>query len=314
MSRANVVFMGTSPFAVSSLRALRDSGFRISLVVTTPDKPKGRGLHLSSPAVKEEALRFGLPLIQPESIKDQGFIEKISAISPDFIVVAAYGKILPPQLLSIPKKAPVNVHASLLPKYRGPAPIQWAIINGERKTGVTTMIMDEGVDTGPILLQREIEILPDENAEELEKRLSIIGGELLIETLDGLLSGAIKPMPQDHEHASYARFIKKEDGNIDWHMDAEAIHNRIRGLQPWPGAYTFIGETMLKIYASKVIDREGSSILPGTIIEAEGSGLKVATGKGIIAILEIQREGKRRLPISEFLKGFPIKTGTILGR
>ncbi len=314
MSRANVVFMGTSPFAISSLRALKDLGFRISLVVTTPDKPKGRGLQLSSPVVKEEALRLGLPLIQPESIKDQGFIEKISAISPDFIVVAAYGKILPPQLLSIPKKAPVNVHASLLPKYRGPAPIQWAIINGERKTGVTTMIMDEGVDTGPILLQREIEMLPDENAEELEKRLSIIGGELLIETLDGLFSGAIKPIPQDHEHASYARFIKKEDGNIDWHMDAEAIHNRIRGLQPWPGAYTFIGETMLKIYVSKVIDREVSSIFPGTVIAAEGNGLKVATGKGIIAILEIQREGKRRLPISEFLKGFPIKAGTILGR
>ncbi len=314
MSRANVVFMGTSPFALSSLRTLKDSDFRISLVVTTPDKPKGRGLQISSPAVKEEALRLGLPLLQPESIKTQEFIEKISRLSPDFIVVAAYGKILPPQLLSIPKKAPVNVHASLLPKYRGPAPIQWAIINGEKKTGVTTMIMDEGVDTGHILLQREIEILPDENAEELEKRLSIIGGELLIETLDGILSGSIKPTPQDHERASYARFIKKEDGNIDWHMDAEAIHNRIRGLQPWPGAYTFIGETMLKIYASRVIDRESSSILPGTVIEAGIDGLKVATGKGVIAILEIQREGKRRLPISEFLKGFPIKTGTILGR
>lgn len=314
MSGAYVVFMGTSPFAISSLRALKDAGFKISLVVTTPDRPKGRGLKVSSPAVKEEARKLGLPLVQPESIKEQEFIEMIRRISPDFIVVAAYGKILPPQLLSIPKKAPVNVHASLLPKYRGPAPIQWAIINGEKITGVTTMIMDEGVDTGPILLQRETEILPEENAEELERRLSVVGGELLIETLNGLLSGTIKPRAQDHENASYARFIKKEDGRIEWDMDAEAIHNRIRGLQPWPGAYTNLADKTLKIYRSKIVDRESSSILPGTVIEACKEGLKIATGKGIISILEIQREGKRRLPIFEFLKGFPIEPGTILGR
>ncbi len=305
-----IVFMGTPEFAVPTLKALHQSSHEVLLVVTQPDRPKGRGRKLMPPPVKETAITFGYPVIQPESVRTDAFAAQMRELEPDIFVVIAFGHILSQKLLKVPKKAAINVHASLLPKYRGSAPIQWAIINGEQESGITTMLMDKGLDTGDILMKKTMPILSDDTSETLHDKLSVMGAEILIETLDHF--DTIRPIPQQHEHASYAPLLKKEDGHIDWTKPAQLIETLIRGVNPWPGAYTFHGEKRLKIFKAGVI-HEDSGASPGTIVEGFSDELRVSAGKGILSILEIQGESGRRLAIRDFLRGYPILPGTILG-
>ena len=248
--------MGTPEFAVSSLQALIQAGEEVIAVVTQPDKPKGRGKRLASPPVKELALRYNIPVLQPVKIRDEGFISIMKDLHPDIIVVIAYGKILPKAVLDIPPKGCINVHASLLPKYRGAAPINWAIINGEKETGVTTMLMDEGMDTGDILLTERISIKPEDTTADIHDRLKHVGATLLVETIKGVQSRTLRPIPQAHAQATYAPMLKKEDGRIDWGMGPQEIINLIRGLNPWPGAYTRWEGMQIKIFKAEVISSE----------------------------------------------------------
>lgn len=305
-----IVFMGTPEFAVPTLKALHNSPHQVALVVTQPDRPKGRGRKLMPPPVKEAAVSFGYPVIQPESVRTDTFATQMRELEPDIFVVIAFGHILSQKLLNIPQKAPINIHASLLPKYRGSAPIQWAIINGEHEAGITTMLMDKGLDTGDILMKKAIPILSDDTSETLHDKLSLVGAELLIETLDHF--DTIRPVPQQNEHASYAPLLKKEDGHIDWKKPALLIETLIRGVNPWPGAYTFHGEKRLKIFKASVI-HEDSGASPGTVVEGFSDELRVSAGKGILSILEIQGESGKRLAIRDFLRGYPISPGTVLG-
>ncbi len=307
-----IVYMGTPDFAVPPLRALHDSGHRVTAVVTQPDRPKGRGRKLTPPPVKRIAEEYGIPVLQPESVKTDDFHRQMQTISPDLFVVVAFGQILPQTLLDIPAKGAINVHASLLPRFRGAAPIQWAIINGEKETGVTTMMMDAGMDTGGILLMERTPIEDDENAAELHDRLSKIGARTLIRTLDALQADNLTPVSQDPGQASYAPMLKKKDGEIDWSMPAERIACLIRGMTPWPGAYTFNDGMRLKIFRASVLDRE-VSVPPGTILECFPGELRVATGKGALAIQEIQGASGKRLPIDDFLCGCRLPDGCCLG-
>jgi len=307
-----IVFMGTPDFAVPSLRALHDSGHEMVAVVTQPDRPKGRGRKLTPPPVKETALQFGCPVLQPEKVRTHAFHEEMRRLAPDLFIVVAFGQILPQRLLEIPDIGSINVHASLLPRYRGAAPIQWAIINGDRETGVTTMMMDKGMDTGDMLLMEKTEIGPDETAAELHDRLSEMGARTLIRTLEKLQDGSLERAPQDHTQATYAPMLKKKDGKIDWSMPAERIACLIRGVTPWPGAFTFSDDMRLKIFKVSVLERE-ISVPPGTILECFDGELRVATGKSAIAIQEIQGESGKRLPIDDFLCGCRLPDGTRLG-
>lgn len=305
-----MVFMGSPEFAVPSLKILYESGLDIKAVITQIDRPKGRGMALTSPAVKIEAERLGLPVYQIEKVKDKGFIDLLDAIKLDIIAVVAYGQILPKAILDMPKYGCINLHGSLLPKYRGPAPIQWAVIKGERKTGVTTMFMDVGMDTGDILLQEEIGIDPEDTAGSLSKRLSIIGAHLLLTTINGLEKGSIIPKGQDHSLATYAPLLKKEDGRIDWGKEAEEIRNHVRGMNPWPGAYTYYEEKRLKVWNGAVL--EGGNGDPGRIIKAGKDGLAVSAGKGLFLIKELQLEGKKRMSFQDFLQGHRVRVGDLL--
>ncbi|MEK7841236.1 MAG: methionyl-tRNA formyltransferase, partial [Deltaproteobacteria bacterium] len=296
--------MGTPEFAVPSLRALIEVGENVVAVVTQPDKPKGRGKKLTTPPVREAALKHNIPVFQPEKIKDEPFITAIRNFSPDVIAVVAYGKILPKAILDIPPKGCINVHASILPKYRGAAPINWAIINGEKETGITTMLLDEGMDTGDMLLTEKVEIRDDDTASSLHDRLKYIGADLLIKTIKGIKSETIRPIPQDDSQATYAPMLKKEDGRIDWTMKAEEIKNLIRGLNPWPGAYTRWDGKQIKIFKAEV--EAGVKEEPGTVINISTEGIFVATGKGILLIKELQPENKNRMTASEFIKGYRI--------
>ncbi len=294
-----ILFFGTPVFAIPTLKALIESGEEVSAVITQPDKPGGRGRKPIEPPVKRFAMQNDLPVLQPERIKDPKFYETISDYSPEFIVVVAYGMIIPPEILKLPERGPINVHASLLPKYRGAAPIQWAIINGESKTGVTTMLMDEGLDTGDILLHAETEISMEDTTATLSERLASMGAELLLDTLKGLRKGSIKPLPQEGE-PSYAPQIRKEDGLINWGLSAQEIQNRIRGLYPWPTAYTYYRGKLLKILRAGVL--EGSAP-PGTVASRQKKRLLIGTGSGLLEPLEVQLEGKRPTPIISFLQG-----------
>jgi methionyl-tRNA formyltransferase len=305
-----IVFMGTPEFAVPSLKALIESEDEVVAVVTQPDKPKGRGLEVTSPPTKVLAEKHGIPVFQPQKIKTEEFFNELKKFSPDLICVAAYGKILPKNILELPPYGCINVHASLLPKYRGAAPINWAIIRGEKVTGITTMKMDEGMDTGDMLLKREIPIDDEDTGETLSEKLSHVGALLLIETIRLLKEGKLTPIPQDHSQATYAPMLKKEDGNIEWKKPAEDIRNLIRGTLPWPGAYTTLDGKLLKIYKARVSEGSGK---PGEVIKSEFGILRVATGKGALDILELQIEGGKRLKTEEFLRGRRIKEGTILG-
>ncbi|GBD39679.1 Methionyl-tRNA formyltransferase [bacterium HR37] len=303
--------MGTPEFAVPSLKALIESGDEVVAVVTQPDKPKGRGLEVTPPPVKILAQKYGIPVLQPQKIKTEEFLKQLEELRPDIICVVAYGKILPKDILELPRYGCINVHASLLPKYRGAAPINWAIIRGEKVTGITTMKMDEGMDTGDILLQREVPIEDEDTAETLSHKLSLTGAEVLIETLNLLKEGKLKPIPQNHSQATYAPMLKKEDGKIDWGKTAEEIKNLVRGTLPWPGAYTFLDNKILKVYKVRVVEGQGK---PGEVIKSDKETLRVATGENALDILELQIEGGKRLDTATFLRGRKIREGTILGR
>ena len=309
--KAKIIFMGTPEFAVPALTALYKSNQNVALVVTQPDRPKGRGRKIIPPPVKEVAINLKYELDQPSSVRTVEFANRIANHKPDIIVVVAFGHIIPKNILEIPKIAAINIHASLLPKYRGPAPIQWAIINGETETGVTTMLMDEGLDTGDILLSSKIKILSDDTSGSLHDRLANLSAEVLIQTIERIETGNITPISQDHVQATYAPLLKKNDGRMNWEMPAQTLEAFIRGMTPWPGAFTFHGKKRLKIYKAMpiIIDTVEP---PGTVIKRFPDELYVATGKGALSVIEIQGESGKRLLIKEFLQGYKIASGTIL--
>ena len=304
--------MGTPDFAIPSLTLLLASDNTLAGVITQPDRPRGRGKQLQPPPVKVLAQQHGLPIIQPGKVKDDDCMQWLKAQHPDLIVVVAFGQILPPRILRLPSHGCINLHASLLPYYRGAAPINWTIMNGDTKTGVTTMFMNEWMDTGDILLQRETDIEPDEDAPALRNRLSTLGAKLLLETIHLLKRGELSSLPQDHSKASYAPPLKKEDGKIDWQRSAQDIQNRIRGTLPWPGAFTKVGNKLLKIFKSGM--GEGTpQDPPGTVTNVSTSGITVATGNGHLLITEVQLQDRKRMAVAEFMKGNPIPAGTQLG-
>jgi len=307
-----VIFMGTPSLAVPILRAVNESNHEIIGVVTQPDRPRGRGRKMGFSPVKELAIGLRLPIMQPETTKDEAFIAQVRRMSPDLILVAAYGRMLTRDLLDIPLFGSINVHASLLPKYRGAAPIQWTIANGERRTGITIIKMDEGMDTGDILLAEEVEIGDDDTAQSLNDRLARVGANLIIKAMDQLKSGTLRPIPQDHREATYAPLLKKEDGLIDWGRDARDIFNRIRGFNPWPGAFTYLRGLRLKIFSGKIITGEVRE-RAGKVVQCGPEGVKVTTGKDYLLIEEVQLEGRKRMSIREFLIGNEIPPGTQMG-
>ena len=300
----SLIFFGTPDFAVQSLRALI-SEEDIALVVTQPDKLKGRGHILSSPPVKDLALVYGIKVVQPTTIRDEEFYNVIKRIAPEFIIVVAYGKILPEEVLKLPVRGCINVHGSLLPKYRGAAPVQWALINGERITGVTTMLMDAGVDTGDILQHAEIDILDDDNYETLSGKLAGLGGKTLVETLKGIRSGAVRPVPQTGD-ATYAPPLSKEDGIINWSRSAHELFQFVRGMYPWPSAFSYINGELIKIIKVKPLDGNG---VAGRIEKASGGQLVVGTGKGLLLVEVLQPGGRRIMSAEAFLSGRRLKEG-----
>jgi methionyl-tRNA formyltransferase len=308
-----IVFMGTPEFAVPSLKALLKSDDRVVGIVTQPDRPRGRGQRLSPSPVKVIAQRENIPLLQPTKMKDPSFMAELSGWKPDVIAVAAFGRILPHAILSLPSRGCINVHGSLLPKYRGAGPIQWALINGEIETGITTMLMDEGMDTGAMLLQATMAIGPDDTVGSLSPRLADLGGRLLVETLAQLKAGTLTPRPQDHGQATLAPLLKKEDGAVNWTMSATSIANRIRGLTPWPGAYTFLKTERLTISRSVALD-EATTLAPGQIIALTKDAIHVATGKGVLAIRELQPANGRQMPVAQYLAGHSLQTGMQLSQ
>ncbi len=309
MDRLRIIFMGTPDLACESLHALHsEPGFEVVQVVTQPDRPKGRDLKLTPSPVKTLALSLGLPVLQPERARDPGFIQAMAGLKPDLIAVAAFGQILPPSLLELPKHGCLNVHTSLLPRYRGAAPIQWSILNGDSHTGVTIMKMDAGLDTGAIISQEKTEITPSDTAETLHDRLAQIGARLLTSTIPQYVEGRLTPVPQDNTAATHAPKIKKEHGNIDWTAPATSLWNRVRGLIPWPGAFCYMpaangGKTLLKIWGAEVV---GGSGAPGTILEAGNGKLIVACGTGALSLTNLQREGGRRMATRDFIAGHPL--------
>jgi methionyl-tRNA formyltransferase len=307
----DLVFCGTPTFAVPSLENLVASGFRIHLVVTQPDRPKGRGLGLVASPVKESALKLSLPIAQPERIKtNEEFRAELTALKPDAIVVVGYGRIIPQWMLDLPSLGNINLHASLLPKYRGAAPIQWAIANGETLTGNTTMRIDAGLDTGDILLQEELAISPDDTAETLAPRLATAGANLLVETLRGLGEGTIKPRKQDNSLASLAPILKKEDGAMDFSRSASEILNRLRGFQPWPGAYTKFRGKNLQILRAQP-SRE--AVTPSELLVTTNRLLAGCGRNTSLELLEIQLEGKKRTHAQDFIRGYRPQNGETLG-
>ena len=308
--------MGTPEFAVPSLQALLDADpatvGQVVGVVTQPDRPKGRGRRLAPSPIKVLAQQAGLPLAQPAKMKDPAFLDTLRSWAPDLIAVTAFGRILPPVILDLPPLGCVNVHGSLLPKYRGAAPIQWAIINGETETGITTMRMDPGLDTGPMLLRETVPILPADTAGDLATRLAPIGGRLLAQTIIGLKNGSLSPISQDHAQATLAPLLKKEDGMINWKGEARALANRIRGLTPWPGAYTYCGEERWQLWQAQATPVGCAEAEPGTILEVTKEALRVATGKGSLLIQEIQPASGKRLAVRQYLAGHPVAVGVTL--
>jgi methionyl-tRNA formyltransferase len=303
------VFMGTPDFALETLEGLLEAGVNLCAVYTQPDRPKGRGNRLAAPPVKELALARGIPVYQPVKLRDPLVVEELRALAPDLIVVVAYGQILPKSVLEIPRYGCINVHASLLPRYRGAAPINKAVIDGEEVAGVTTMVMDVGLDTGAMLIKRATPIGFEETAGELHDRLALLGREAMEETLERLCAGTLKAEAQDDALSTYAQMLKKEDGRIDWSRSAQAIHNQVRGLDPWPGAFTHLDGEVLKIARTRPETGEGE---PGTVVSAGADGVRIACGEGILLVRELQLPGKRRLAARDFLQGKPLPPGTTL--
>ncbi|MEO5923616.1 MAG: methionyl-tRNA formyltransferase [Bryobacteraceae bacterium] len=298
--------MGTPAFAVPSLEKLVEAGHRVLAVFTQPDRPKGRGQKESMPPVKEAALRLGLPVFQPERVRVPEVVEQLAAMKPDVMIVVGYGQIIPQSILDIPPAGIINLHASLLPKYRGAAPIQWAIARGETRTGNTTMRINAGLDTGDMLLKQELEIGPEETSVELGPRLAMAGAELLVETLAKL--DTIQPEPQDHSQATWAPVIKKEDGRIDWSMGAPEMINRMRAFTPWPGCYGFLREQRLHIWKAKPAERA----LPPGALRVDGRRLFAGCGQGSLELLEVQLEGRKRMDTAAFLNGLSLEASEVL--
>lgn len=310
----NLIFCGTPQFAVPTLEKLYAEKFLIDLVVTNPDEPAGRGYETKSPPVKQTAEAAGLAIFQPQKLKDFSTREFLSLYHPDAIIVVAYGHIIPPWMIELPRLGCINLHASLLPRYRGAAPIPWAIIRGERKTGVTTMKIDEGLDTGDILLQRETEIRDDDTTETLSRNLSILGADLMVETLHSLEKGVIHPRPQDAEDATRAPILKKEDGRIHWSLTAEDNARRVRGLRPWPGAFTTFRGAQLNLWlASPAPIPAPEHLAPGTIMVAGGILLVVCGRRTVLEVKELQLAGRKRVSARDFLNGVRLKPDEKLG-
>lgn len=304
--RPRIVFMGTPKFAVSSLEACFDVGDVVA-VVTQPDKPKGRGQEVQMPPVKALALERSVPVLQPPKLRGTNFVDELRALKPDVCVVTAYGKILPKDVLEVPPKGCVNVHASLLPRFRGAAPIQWAIASGDEKTGVALMLMDEGMDTGPVLQLRELPILLTDTSESLHDKLAVLGGALLREELPRYLNGELRPRPQPTEGVVMAPMIDKEEGRLDFTKPAAELERRLRGFTPWPGAFTTFEGALLKVHAAQVGEGEGA---PGTLLRADSAGVEVACGERSLVLTELQPEGKRRMTAKEFLTSRKLDVGS----
>ena len=311
MAALRLVFMGTPHLACTVLRRLAGSGdFEVAAVVTQPDRPKGRELQLQPSPVKELAQELNLPILQPERARSEPFVDELRKMAPELIAVAAYGQILPRALLELPRFGCLNVHTSLLPKFRGAAPIQWAILRDEPQTGVTIMKMDEGLDTGPILTQKATPILPEDTSETLHDRLAQLGGELLCQTIPQYVAGQIQPRPQLAAEATHAPRIRKQDGCIDWNRPARDIWNRVRGLVPWPGAFCYLAgqpaPRLLKIWKAEPASRAGAA---GEILQADRHGFLVGCGQGALRLVLVQQEGGRRLLAPDFLAGHPLAPG-----
>jgi methionyl-tRNA formyltransferase len=305
-----LVFLGTPAFAVPTLERIVAAGHDVAAVVTQPDRPRGRGQRAAAPPVKETAERLGLPVYQPERVRRPEAVEYLRGLALDAMVVVGYGQIIPQAVIDLAPLGIINVHASLLPKYRGAGPVQWAIINGETRTGVTSMRIDAGLDTGDMLLKAETEIGPDETAVELGGRLAVMGADLLVETLAGLARGTILPEKQDHAQASYAPLLKKEDGAIDWAQPAAAIHNRVRGLQPWPGAFTRFRGQALHVWRSRTTEQR-TTAPHGRVVSARP--LVVAAGGGGVELVEVQLEGRKRMLAADFVNGQRVVENELLG-
>lgn len=315
MAALRIIFMGTPELAAVSLGALlREPTLQILAVVTQPDRPKGRDLKLQPSPVKELALKAGVPVLQPVKARDEQFIAELRKLQPELIAVAAFGQLLPKAILDLPRWGCLNVHTSLLPKYRGASPIQAALLNGDPETGVTIMKMDEGLDTGDILTQRSTPIRDEDNAATLHDRLAQLGAELLVETIPAYAAGQVHSRPQQHELATHVTKLKKEDGRIDWRQPARVIWNRLRAFTPWPGAFTFLPASpqpqLLKLWQAEVVSGQGT---PGEILSADKQGITIACGDGALRVTSLQREGGRRMTAGEFLAGHPLKPGSQLG-
>src|SRR6266851_1456835 len=314
----NLVFCGTPRFAVPTLERLIEAGHSVPLVVTQPDRPRGRGMEVAISPVKDAAIRLGIAVLQPGTIKNNAeFRDQLAAIHPDAIIVVGYGRIIPQWMIDLPRLGNLNLHASLLPKYRGAAPIQWAIANGESVTGVTTMRIDAGLDTGDILMQREIAIRLEDTAETLGPKLASIGAGLMVETLRGLETGQVRPTPQDHAQATLAPILKKEDGRMDFTRSTRDLFNRLRGFQPWPGAFTIFRGKTLQVHRAQP-RQHAFHLTPGEVV-IEGARLFVGCGKDkdadtTLELIEIQLAGKRRMTAAEFINGYPPKSGDRLGQ
>lgn len=306
-----IVFMGTPKAAAITLEELLNGPDPVVGVVTQPDRPAGRGQETSSSPVRRTAEKHGISLVAPQKMRDPDFLATLRAWAPRLIVVVAYGRILPSAILELPPRGCLNVHYSLLPKYRGAAPVAWAILNGEQKSGVSTMLLVEKMDAGPVLLQEEIALAPDETAASLEGKLVPIGARLLLETIRQLKEGSISPKEQNEAEASYAPMLRKEDGRIDWSQPAWVLERRVRGLHPWPSAYAYWRGKLLKIYRASVIEDQIEKP-SGTIVRVDDAGLWVATGRGLLRLEEVQLENRRRMPAAEFIKGARIEPGEAL--
>jgi len=305
------VFMGTPAFALQTLQGLIDAGCNLVGVYTQPDRPKGRGKQMAAPPVKELARQHGIPVYQPQKLRQPEVVAELEALAPDLVVVVAYGQILPKSVLDIPTHGCINVHASLLPKYRGAAPINKAIIDGATETGITTMYMDVGLDTGDMLVKKTLPIGAEETAGELHDRLAVLGRETMEETLRQLCTDTLQREVQDDTRSTYAPMMKKEDGRIDWSRSALDVHNLVRGLDPWPGAYTSLDGELLKL--ARTTPQDNGDAPPGTVITAGRDGVCIACGNGSLLVRELQLAGRKRLGAADFLRGCPLQPGTCLG-
>ena len=309
-----ILFMGTPDFSVPTLEALIESEHEVVAVVSQPDRPKGRGKQLQPTPVKEVALAHEIPVYQPNRVREEGFMESMEALDLDLAVVVAFGQILPKAMLSIPKHGCMNIHASLLPKYRGAGPIQWSVINGDQVSGVTTMYMDVGMDTGDMLLKEEVVLDPKETGGSLFGKLSTIGGPLILKTIEQLENGTLVRVKQNDDDATHAPMLEKKQGNVDWKSNAVDIERLIRGLNPWPSAYTYLDGKMLKLWEADVVTIDEGDEEPGAVLKADGDGMLVKCGTAGLQITSLQLQGKKRMSAADFLRGYNIETGIILSQ